>query len=105
MPDDHIHFLGKQNFWEMGETGPCGPCTEIFIDRTPNKTGGPSVIKDDDPRVMEFWNNVFIQYNREWKAGGESAVRAFDQITADLLPGEDVQAARARVRLEKFGTH
>jgi alanyl-tRNA synthetase len=63
-PDDHIHFLGEENFWEMGPTGPCGPCTEIFIDRTPDKTGGPSVVSGDDPRVMEFWNNVFIQYNR-----------------------------------------
>jgi alanyl-tRNA synthetase len=65
LQDDHIHFLGKDNFWEMGETGPCGPSTEIFIDRTPGKTGGPSIVKDDDPRVMEFWNNVFIQYNRD----------------------------------------
>jgi alanyl-tRNA synthetase len=48
----------------MGETGPCGPCTEIFIDRTPDKTGGPTVLSGEDPRVMEIWNNVFIQYNR-----------------------------------------
>ena len=48
----------------MGETGPCGPCTEIFVDRTPDKTGGPTVLTGEDPRVMEIWNNVFIQYNR-----------------------------------------
>src|ERR687897_152951 len=59
-----IRFGGKDNFWEMGDTGPCGPCTEIFIDRTPDKTGGPSVLSGEDPRVMEIWNNVFIQYNR-----------------------------------------
>jgi alanyl-tRNA synthetase len=65
VPEDHIHYGNtKDNFWEMGETGPCGPCTEIFVDRTPDKSGGPSVLSGEDPRVMEIWNNVFIQYNR-----------------------------------------
>jgi alanyl-tRNA synthetase len=64
LPKERIHYGGKDNFWEMGETGPCGPCTEIFYDRTPDKSGGATVLSGEDPRVMEVWNNVFIQYNR-----------------------------------------
>jgi alanyl-tRNA synthetase len=60
----HIHWGNKKdNFWEMGDTGPCGPCSEIHIDKTPGKTGGPLVNKGTQD-VIEIWNLVFIQYNR-----------------------------------------
>ncbi len=65
----HIGRWGKKdNFWEMGDTGPCGPCTEIHVDLTPDKTGGHLVNKGT-PRVIEIWNLVFIQFNRD--AGGK----------------------------------
>ncbi|OUX25153.1 MAG: alanine--tRNA ligase, partial [Euryarchaeota archaeon TMED255] len=64
-PADRLSRLDEDNFWQMGDTGPCGPCTEIFYDHGPDVPGGPPGSKDDDlDRYIEIWNLVFMQYNR-----------------------------------------
>ncbi len=63
-PEHVIRFGEKDNFWEMGETGPCGPCSEIHIDLTEDASGR-ALVNVGDYRVIELWNLVFIQYNRQ----------------------------------------
>jgi len=60
--------LDEDNFWQMGDTGPCGPCSEVFYDHGPDVPGGPPGSEDDDlDRYIEIWNLVFMQYNRDAK--------------------------------------
>ena len=67
--DRIIYGNKKDNFWEMGDTGPCGPCTEIHVDCRSKeeraKVSGRDLVNKDHPQVIEIWNNVFIQYNRK----------------------------------------
>jgi alanyl-tRNA synthetase len=74
IPKDRITRIGDKgsqkyhsdNFWAMGDTGPCGPCTEIFYDHGPEVAGGPpGTPEEDGDRYIEIWNNVFMQYNRD----------------------------------------
>jgi alanyl-tRNA synthetase len=70
LPESQIVYGNKKdNFWEMGDTGPCGPCSEIHVDCRPDAeralVAGRDLVNADHPQVIEIWNNVFIQYNRK----------------------------------------
>jgi alanyl-tRNA synthetase len=71
--DPKVHVLngGKvDNFWMMGDTGPCGPCSEVHIDLTPDGDTRGALVNQNDPRCIEIWNLVFIQFNAQPVAGG-----------------------------------
>ncbi len=95
LPKDRVISL-EENFWAMGETGPCGPCSELFFDHGPDVVGGPPGSPDEDgDRYIEFWNLVFPQYDRQ--PDGELELLAH--------PGVDTGMGLERVAAIMQGVH
>ena len=99
LPLERIRRCDKDNFWEMGETGPCGPCSELFIDlgvkAFPETANDPDAGPNTSDRFLEFWNLVFIQYNRDQSGKLDSLPAThvdtgmgFERITS-ILQGVD----------------
>lgn len=101
LPEDRIiRIPTSDNFWAMGDTGPCGPCSEIFYDHGPSVAGGPPGSPDEDgDRFIEIWNLVFMQYERSLGKGGEI-------VEADLpKPSIDTGMGLERIAAILQGKH
>jgi alanyl-tRNA synthetase len=101
LPADRIVYGNKKdNFWEMGDTGPCGPCTEIHVDLRADADrvllAGQELVNKDHPLVIEIWNNVFMQFERSWNdsLGGASTMLEWERNYEGTKDGSTYKKAR-----------
>ena len=111
LPNNHVlPCTAKDNFWEMGDIGPCGPCTEIHYDRRPSiddkkNNNAAQLVNADDPNVIEIWNLVFIQYNRDYvmdnknKNNNNKNDVSSKTTTLQLLPAQHIDTGMGLERL------
>jgi alanyl-tRNA synthetase len=96
---DHILAFGSNdNFWEMGATGPCGPCTEIHIDHIPSRQFAADRVNRGHSDLTEIWNLVFIQYNRYDKFSISDSHSSSHSVDL-LLFTDDIKVSSPKVRV------
>jgi alanyl-tRNA synthetase len=105
VPKDRIYELGaKDNFWQMGETGPCGPCSEIYFDLglEASETGEDKPFGEDDQRYMEIWNLVFMQFDRSVTPGGAAELTPLPKPSIDTGMGLERIACVLQGKLSNY---
>jgi alanyl-tRNA synthetase len=108
VPKERIFQFGrKDNFWQMGETGPCGPCSEIFYDMGMEAAETPGIDKpfgQDDARYVEIWNLVFMQFDRTLSPTGEATLAPLPKPSIDTGAGLERLAAVLQGKISNFET-
>lgn len=109
VPRDRIFYMGdKDNFWEMGEVGPCGPCTEIFYDHGPENSDPTAdtskCLLADEKRYVEIWNLVFMQYEKYYDENGKVQRKNLPKPSVDTGAGLERVAAALQGKYNNFDT-